>query len=440
MGWGDWYPWASVADPANEGANFVHSVWYGSGNPSDIIAYLDQAQSLGVKVTLQIPQDAITADDQDRIRSWATNFGNHPGLYGWDTADEPGGDANTVYLLERAYNTLKSECSKPVSITFSPGAYIYGYTYALRNAYDLLIQVNYPHYQGQSEFAGCADRGKRWTGYGKAASEQVGKPYWIMGQAFNGLGENWRLPGYNEKRFCVYWAVLQGAEGQVQWIRYRNQMSVAQPGEVYPHGGPQWIEDVFSPLMAEFATFGPAFANGVLSDTVSSDREDVVAEIFRDDDGKHYLIAANSDYGSELTRFVLDLPFEPRWAIPTHDEGGPIAIQEVAGEYFFYDMFSDFQVHTYLVPAMIPGDANGDGLVSADDYASVQANFGDTGDPGIPGDANGTGTVSADDYASVQSNFGNTSGLGGDVTVPEPASAGLLLLGFSGLLWRRMKR
>ena len=57
----------------------------------------------------------------------------------------------------------------------------------------------------------------------------------------------------------------------------------------------------------------------------------------------------------------------------------------------------------------VVGDANGDGVVSAGDYASVQANFGNTGEPFISGDANGDGVVSAGDYASVQANFGNTS-------------------------------
>ena len=85
------------------------------------------------------------------------------------------------------------------------------------------------------------------------------------------------------------------------------------------------------------------------------------------------------------------------------------------------------------------GDANNDSVVSADDYGSVQLNFGDVGDINILGDANLDGVVSADDYGSVQLHFGEMAGLGG-ATVPEPASAGLLLLGFSGSLRRRMKR
>jgi hypothetical protein len=83
-----------------------------------------------------------------------------------------------------------------------------------------------------------------------------------------------------------------------------------------------------------------------------------------------------------------------------------------------------------------PGDANNDDLVSADDYASVQGAFGNTGAIGIPGDANCDGLVSADDYASVQSNFGTTYG---GATVPEPGTM-LLLTGGSLLLMKRKRK
>ncbi len=86
---------------------------------------------------------------------------------------------------------------------------------------------------------------------------------------------------------------------------------------------------------------------------------------------------------------------------------------------------------------LLMGDANRDGVVSAGDYASVQANFGHVGDPGILGDANCDGVVSAGDYASVQANFGAV--LGGTVQAPEPAMLSMLALGGLAVIRRKRK-
>ena len=84
-------------------------------------------------------------------------------------------------------------------------------------------------------------------------------------------------------------------------------------------------------------------------------------------------------------------------------------------------------------PVFLVGDANLDTVVSADDFASVQAHFGDSGAAGggLEGDANHDGVVSADDYASIQAHFGEH--------LPEPATIGLLAMGLIGVLRRRSK-
>ncbi len=94
----------------------------------------------------------------------------------------------------------------------------------------------------------------------------------------------------------------------------------------------------------------------------------------------------------------------------------------------YYD--EGFRVVASIPAILLEGDANRDGVVSAGDYAAVQANFGNTGDAGILGDASGDGVVSAGDYASVQANFGNTASA--MTPVPEPAT--LLLLASFGLV------
>ncbi len=101
--------------------------------------------------------------------------------------------------------------------------------------------------------------------------------------------------------------------------------------------------------------------------------------------------------------------------------------------YTFDGDFNTVAVGPDFESTLLPGDANRDGVVSAGDYASVQSNFGATGEPGIPGDANLDGVVSAGDYASVQANFGST----GAGVIPEPMTVSLLGMGCAALIRRR---
>jgi len=93
-----------------------------------------------------------------------------------------------------------------------------------------------------------------------------------------------------------------------------------------------------------------------------------------------------------------------------------------------------------FTPEFILGDANRDGVVSAGDYAAVQANFGNAGVEGfLVGDANGDGIVSAGDYACIQANFGNSAPASSAISTPEPMTLSLLSLGGLALLKRKRK-
>jgi len=92
--------------------------------------------------------------------------------------------------------------------------------------------------------------------------------------------------------------------------------------------------------------------------------------------------------------------------------------------------------------SVLPGDYNHDGIVDAADYAVWRDSLGESG-PNLAADGNGNGVVDNADYNVWKTNFGATSGSGTLVavsTVPEPASATLLLLAVSLLLVARRRR
>ena len=183
--------------------------------------------------------------------------------------------------------------------------------------------------------------------------------------------------------------------------------------------------------------------------------KDGLIGFFTDDEGVRYFMLTNLYQGPDMTADEASLSFimlfvdtiDSIWRL-SRDTGLAeeilltnhrlfLTLPGGTGDLFKYDDGNFAGLTPEL--SFLLGDANKDGLVSADDYASVQANFGNTGaaDGSLLGDANHDGLVSADDYASVQANFGHTSG--GMSAVPEPATLGLLAIGLIAVLRRRNK-
>src|SRR5271170_3477990 len=99
------------------------------------------------------------------------------------------------------------------------------------------------------------------------------------------------------------------------------------------------------------------------------------------------------------------------------------------------------------------GDANLDGTVNSEDFTPFSHNVGQSGMMWDDGDFNYDGTVNAEDFSPFSHNVGQSAslaaaagdlvGAGGiasaDLPMPEPASAGMMVVAGLGILRRRRR-
>ena len=397
---------------------------------AEVLNWLDKAQLNGLPTMVGIALSLVDAGDTTAISAYVEDLDDHPAVDGWFLYDSPAGDAPTLAKLNAAYTAIKAaDPDHRVSIGFWAGTATYSY---LQSSYDHILAYSYNCMADTSEFnLTDINTFKSNMDNTSSAATALGKSWGAVLQAFGREPgeETRRLPTFNEARFMLYYATAKGAESVTFYPLYRTEQAPAYPGDPYPLGGVQWKTDVFSELATEIDTLGNAIEAGTVAG-LSDDSADVLADLYQDSDtDEYYLVALNSMLGSENPTFTLTIPNV------THAQllfEGAEWIPVVGGQ--FADVFDDYEAHVYKLIILLQGDANHDGVVSAGDYASVQANFGNVG-IGIEGDANGDGVVSAGDYASVQANFGNVAPT--VQATPEPATMSLLVLGGLAMLKRR---
>jgi hypothetical protein len=85
-------------------------------------------------------------------------------------------------------------------------------------------------------------------------------------------------------------------------------------------------------------------------------------------------------------------------------------------------------------PALLPGDANGDGTVDIADLSALLSNYDKTGMGWSQGDFDGNGAVDIQDLSNVLTNYDKTASASAGVrAVPEPTALVLAALGSVGL-------
>jgi probable HAF family extracellular repeat protein len=115
--------------------------------------------------------------------------------------------------------------------------------------------------------------------------------------------------------------------------------------------------------------------------------------------------------------------------------GDIVGLGKVGGSYYGY----------LLTPSLLPGDANGDGVVDIADLSIVLANYDKSGMGWNQGDFDGNGTVDIADLSKILANYDKSLGAAatGLNVVPEPGMLTLVTVGLVGLSvysWRKRRK
>ncbi len=417
--------------------------------------YMSQCDQFGIEVIVGIRSlgDDYSGVDRDpytvsQLTNFITSIEQYSAVVGYYTADEPvyhSGNGLSVADCQTKYNVIKSITNKPVYMTFCTADLNANNPWNYRNTYDVMMFDQYLFHIGEPEFDdledsyyGANNGWKSLVDRAFNAAQALNKPFinvlQAYGQPSGSTYTTTRLPTYNEERFMTYYSLIKnGAQdgGVAFWCERWRNISAALPNEPYAGNGDQWLADVGVPVMDEMDILASAINSQEIPNAFTDSSADIIHRLFMgENSSEFFLLTVNKSQSQKNDAFTLNLPIN--W---THlyclETGNLVPI--VNGQ--FSIAYDKYEVKNFKL--VLLGDANGDGVVSAGDYAAVQANFGNTGELGrkLIGDTNLDGVVSAGDYATVQANFGKSLGTSTE-QIPEPSMITLLAFGLTAIVKR----
>lgn len=345
-----WYTWecktADLDEMKGEKCNVVLYVY----SPSDLddkdeqlaenlprmIEFLDQAHQRGLKVLMQCAWHRAYRDNdvehQSRIAKFITGIKDHPGLMGYQLADEPeyqGGSGSLgqhlpeqMLQLPEALRRTK-EAIRAIDTNQNHVIQVVFNLVPLSSWMEFLPGIDgfqidrYPIWDGASYLAQDSDWGPlvmAWScahGAKEIRFRNHLNPVPVMqgvgsGHNENGTGNWWRNPTYEETRYMAYSSLTAGGWGFLHWIR---NSSCAE------------IKRNVARLQAEFHQLMPALQMSyetppftVVHDHTGIKRSfliDCISDISTltlEDQDNYYLIASNNAGKLEDITFRMKLP------------------------------------------------------------------------------------------------------------------------------------
>jgi hypothetical protein len=359
---------------------FAYSMPYFNADMEGLAEYLDYAQSIGVKVLIDLHNGATVQPSW--IASTVNQWKNHPAVYGYYLDDEPDIRNITPETLFVLYQTVKENDPNPNHPVFLTLWKPLSTDPLFLLAADIVVREIYTA-PLITEVAADAQLAK-----------DAGKSFMIAPLASTDLGFT---PTAAEFKYNVFGPIAAGAGGIMPYIfeTVGGLNPIADPSVfrnpvVYP------VTDILKAITPELLlgqgnlSVAGNFTQGVTR--IAGTANDAV------------LIAVNHEIEAQNSVVLTVEGINP--AITQAQVLGENRTLSINGNTII-DNFAARGVHIYkFLCQQIPGDANGDGSVDVGDLGILAANYGGTGKTWSQGDFNGDGAVDVGDLGILAAHYG----------------------------------